>query len=169
MKCVQCCAPPPLLNSSHTSDFRGSGPCISHGCKSQDARRMGGGEGPQVTFGSWPGAESSCEFFAGLEGLVPFPPLAEQPLGLSRQVLLPLSISGRTGSRRCRRGAGGTCLHGGKARDGRPLTPHLRPHQMPLRSSPASRVPRGGTSFHPVPGQGRGPDVSLRTCISNSF
>lgn len=173
MKCVQGCAPPPLLSSSHTSDFRGSGPRVSHGTRGERGGKLGAG-GPQVTFGSWPGVvlsvsastESSCGFSAGLEGLAPSPPLAEQPPCLSRQKLLLLSISGRTVSRRCRQG---TCVHGGKARDGRPLTPHLWPHQMPLRSSPASSVPPRVTSFHTVPSQGQGPDVSLRTCISNSF
>lgn len=106
-----------------------------------------------------PHASPLCRLGRTASSLVPFLRRRTEPAPLSAGWKLLLSdVSGRTLRRRP--GAWG---------GPRPPTPHLSPHRLPLRSSPACRVPPGVTSFRAVPGQGQGPDVSRRACTSSSF
>lgn len=63
----------------------------------------------------------------------------------------------------------GSDCSGGRARGRAPAdtTPLATPAASVVLTS-LSRVPPRVTSFRTVPGQGRGPDVSPRTCISKS-
>lgn len=96
------------------------------------------------------------------------------PFFLSSLCLPLFTVSGSTVSRD-RGGGTGSLRHGvpflrGRARDqaSPDTTPLATPDASAVLASPSS-VPARVTSFHAVPGQGRGPGVSLRTCISNSF
>lgn len=163
-----------------TSDFRGAGLHVTLGTP---------GEGGRLASrsGSTPSRKWSSRF---LRSKCPFPLALRSACGLSWKMLLcclgrasapfrpflpePASFSEAAGSwvftpSGKRPWAEGSLLPQREARDARPPASHLWPHRMPLRSSPASSVPRRVTSSHTVPGQGQGPAVSLRTCISNSF